>query len=92
MCNVGYLSQTTSELIYSYFVYKGDEYGKLHDLRKKVVERVVSFGDTCQVGEIDTTAWGMSDVRTLVRWGSTALICVWLRNWFCVGLAHLSYV
>lgn len=27
---------------------EGNEYGKLHELRKKVVERTVSFGDTCQ--------------------------------------------
>ena len=31
---------------------KGIEYGKLHELQRKVVEHTVSFGDTCQVWPI----------------------------------------
>lgn len=31
-------------------VLKGNEFEKPHELRRKVSERTITFGDTCQVG------------------------------------------
>ena len=66
------------------FVYKGDEYGKLHDLRKKVVERKIFFGDSCQVSKIGKERGGTQPdayhIRELGCWGDYRLTCVrWIR-------------